>query len=225
MFSRIVLNRRFAAILTVASLAAVALAAASAVHGQGPAPTPPPASTATPSPNPLPPEPPPGLLENCGVPWPPDDVPTPTIASPSDLEVSLNAEELEVILTWQDNADNEICFGVVKTFPPEGPPSPAPVAIITPPDTTGTIDRGFPAQGLYCYQVFAGNADGLSAPSNEACVEVPASFVLPSPGSLPPTGGPPNGGGGFSWWPLVTAGAAVGVIAALWWRRRSVSRL
>ena len=208
------LNRQFAVLLIAVSVAAGAIAGSSAAYGYGLPEGPPPAPTANSSP-------PPGLLENCAIPWSPDYVSIPTIASPSDLEASLNTTDHEVLLTWRDNADNEICIAVVKTSPPGGPS--ASPAIIGPADTTDTEDRSFPMQGTYCYQVFAGNADGLSALSNEVCVEVPAGFV-PVPGSLPPTGGSPDGDSGFSWWPLALAGTLSGVVVALGWRRLQLNR-
>lgn len=215
LFSRLALSRQSAVLLIVVSLAAGAIAGSSAAYGHGPPEGPLTAPTADSSP-------PPGLLENCVLPWSPNYVSIPTIASPSDLEASLNVTDHEVLLTWRDNADNEICIAVVKTAPPGGPS--ASPAIIGPADTTDTEDRNFPVQGTYCYQLFAGNADGLSASSNEVCVEVPASFVQAVPGSLPPTGGSPNGDSGFSWWPLALAGSLSGVVVALGWRRLQLHR-
>ncbi len=114
-------------------------------------------------------------------PWSPDYISIPTIGLSSDLEVSLNATDDEILLIWRDNADNEICIAAVKISPPEGVS--ASLAIIGPTDTTDTEGRSFPVQGVYRYQVFAGDADGLSALSNKACVEVPVRFVMVAAGS------------------------------------------
>jgi hypothetical protein len=92
-----------------------------------------------------------------------------------------------VRLTWQDNADNESCFGVAKRIrgqlvgviglsPGLAGWATAPMSLEDMPDQIG----------LHCYQVYYGNAAGISY-SEEACVDVE---VLPVWRTATPTPGP-----------------------------------
>lgn len=130
----------------------------------------------------------------CLGPWQSDYAPSPTIAPPTDLRANLEIDERpRVRLTWEDNADNETCYGVVKHIPAEALPldsyDPASIILGAMPDSTSASDAGtFFAAGTYCYHIFAGSGYGRSAPSNTACVDVPAAAVAaPAPSPPPPS--------------------------------------
>jgi hypothetical protein len=98
-------------------------------------------------------------------------------AAPSDLRVGLvDDPELTsgfaVRLTWQDNANNETCFGVAKSIRGQHVGviglSPGLAGWATGPTSVEDIPDEI---GLHCYQVYYGNAAGLSH-SDEACVDV-----------------------------------------------------
>jgi len=82
---------------------------------------------------------------------------------------------------WQDNSDDETCFGMEKRLD-DGPwqwggPVPADV-------TSYTFGANF--RGRLCQRVYAGNEEGRSDYSDVACLDVPpppgAVFNCPSPG-------------------------------------------
>lgn len=145
-------------------------------------------------------------LMDCA-PWWPDYVPNPTIPPPTDLRAHLELDLRRVRLAWQDNAENETCYGVLKTFPPGaspvGGPDPMLMIVALANATQATDVSFFPAPGRYCYQVYAGNAAGRSALSNPACVEAPDELapvptLSPIPSLLPssPTAGVVSGAAG-----------------------------
>ncbi len=97
------------------------------------------------------------------------------------------ASGLTVRLTWRDNADNETCYGVAERVRGRL------VGVIgLSPGLAGWATRAMSLEdipdetGLHCYQVYYGNAAGLSY-SNEACVDVE---VLPVRQTATPTPGP-----------------------------------
>ena len=92
-----------------------------------------------------------------------------------------------VRLMWKDNADNETCFGVAERI--RGKLigviglSPGLAGWRTGPESVDYIPD---ETGVHCYQVYYGNAAGLSY-SDEACVNVK---VLPAPLELTPSPAP-----------------------------------
>jgi hypothetical protein len=113
-------------------------------------------------------------------------------AAPSDLRAGLvNDPELAsgfaVRLMWQDNADNETCFGVAERIRGQLVGviglSPGLAGWATGPKSVEDIPDEV---GLHCYQVYYGNAAGLSY-SNEACVNVEVLPVRLEPTPLPPS--------------------------------------
>lgn len=175
-----------------------------------PAPPPPPAQvTATPVATPLLATPVPPPMEpvlHCGP--EPRPTPLPDLLPPSDLDaqlVPLREYDFGVRLTWQDNSLDETCFGLQR----KGGESKDWVAVqFLLADTTEATDEVFYAPGLYCYRVYAGKAEGTSAPSNETCIEMPMATVPTPPAT--PVASPPIPSPS----PLVTPSAAVGQLAA-----------
>ena len=146
-----------------------------------------------------PPPPPPGAvtaLMHCA-PWQPDAVPTSTISPPTGLHAEVQVPERGVVrLSWQDNADTETCYALLRTLPPETALPPAlrtAVAVVSLPNATeATVFVASP--GPACFQVYAGNAAGRSALSNMVCVDplaAPAPPASPPPLPQPPANRPP----------------------------------
>lgn len=175
-----------------------------------PAPPPTPAQvTATPVATPplaTPVPPPMEPVLHCGP--EPRPTPLPDLLPPSDLDaqlVPLREYDFGVRLTWQDNSLDETCFGLQR----KGGESKDWVAVqFLLADTTEATDEVFYAPGLYCYRVYAGKAEGTSAPSNETCIEMPMATVPTPPAT--PVASPPIPSPS----PLVTPSAAVGQLAA-----------
>jgi len=174
------------------------LAGAATALGQSPTPTSV-ATTAPATPTPLvtpvgcgffaSPTPPTGLPPNPSAPGGP--------AVPTDLRAELVddpelASGFAVRLTWQDNADNETCFGVavrlqgalwgvIGLSPGLDGSTIGPMTLDYVPVFTGSL----------CYQVYYGNAAGQSY-SNEVCVNVEVVAVpkTATPTATPPTSAP-----------------------------------
>lgn len=130
-------------------------------------------------------------------------------AAPTDLSTTWgplpdNPQASGVLLTWQDNAEDEIC----QVMQRKGPGNEQwEDKIYVSANVESADSRDFEAPGEYCYRVFAANERGASV-SNEACVQVPEVTVhgLP-PGAPPPVyptlparsvtpAAPPASGGG-----------------------------
>ena len=176
-------------------LALALVVGAMAALAQSPTPTPLPtatASSATPTPFVTPvgcgffasPTPATGLPPNPSAPGSP--------AVPTDLRAELVddpelASGFAVHLTWQDNADNETCFGVAVRI--QG----ALIGVIglspgLDGSTTGpmTLKHVPVFTGPFCYQVYYGNGAGQSY-SNEACINVEVLPVWATATPMPPT--------------------------------------
>ena len=176
----------------VAGLVFALLAATTASLAESPTPTPTAeTSIATPTPVVTPvgcgffasPTPATGLPPNPSAPGAP--------AAPTDLRAELVSSPelvsgLAVRLTWQDNADNETCFGVAVRLhgallgvdglsPGVDGSTTGPVTFDYVPVLTGPL----------CYQVYYGNAVGQSY-SNEVCVDVEVLPVRLEPTPPPP---------------------------------------
>lgn len=108
--------------------------------------------------------------------------PLPDLLPPSNLDAQLITADgivSGVRLVWQDNSPDETCFGVQRKRGEEDDWRDSWSLMA---DTTEDTDRLFYAPGLYCYRVYAGNAEGTSAPSDETCIEVSvATMPTPSP--------------------------------------------
>lgn len=77
---------------------------------------------------------------------------------------------LVVLLSWQDNANNETGFLIERS---RGLTAPF-VGIATLPANAQTYyDWQVKSRRTYCYRVYAWNAAGTSAPSNTACLTIP----------------------------------------------------
>lgn len=137
-----------------------------------PSPTPSPTGSPTPTPTPTP-TPPPGVCGGevpVGAPGAPN-LPTELHASPaSGSDV---CEGFILRLRWEDQARNELCYGIERkvgeadwAYYQGGAPAD--------PSTTGTVGVEDVPQsvGLHCYRVYYGNEAGRSAYSEEACVLV-----------------------------------------------------
>lgn len=90
-----------------------------------------------------------------------------------------------VLLTWQDNAEDETCQVVQRKGP--GDVEWQDKAFLSA-NADSTDNRGFEALGEYCYRVFAANERGASV-SNDACVQVPEVTLREG---LPPGAPPPS---------------------------------
>ena len=135
-----------------------------------PTPTPTPTATATPTPSPTP------LSVTCGGEGPVGAPGAPN--APTGLHASLASgadvcEGFVVRLRWEDNARDELCYGVERKVGADdwafyqGGAS-------ADPSTTGTGGMEDVPQrvGPYCYRVYYGNEAGRSVYSDEACVLV-----------------------------------------------------
>ena len=182
------------AVVALAAIVVAGLLAASVALAQDVTPSPPPAATATP----MPPRvtatavatPPPGIptfpsLEpvlHCGL--GPSSTPPPDLLPPSNVDAQLITADgivSGVRLVWQDNSPNETCFGMERKG---GGREDWHSIWSVEANRTESTDEFFYAPGLYCYRVYAGNAEGTSAPSDETCIEVPvATMPTPSPGT------------------------------------------
>jgi hypothetical protein len=190
--------RLFLGVAILALMMVAGLAGAAVAIGQSPTPAP---TELAPTPTPFvtpvgcgffaSPTPVTGLPPNPSAPGAP--------AAPTDLRAELVSSPelvsgLAVRLAWQDNADNETCFGVAVRLHGAlwG------VIGLSPGldgSTTGpmTVDYVPVFAGPLCYQVYYGNAAGQSY-SNEICidVEVPpvwktATPTVPTPPAVTPT--------------------------------------
>jgi len=153
------------------------LVGATVALAQSPTPTPTATATATPTPTPVP------TLPGC----PPDVEPSPLApTAPTDMRIeALGAWDgyWRYSLQWQDNSDDETCFGLEKRLD-DGPwqwGGPLPAGV-----TGYVIDVNFP--GRLCERVYAGNQAGRSDYSNVACVDLPPPSTPPGgPTPTPPT--------------------------------------
>lgn len=138
-------------------------------------------AVATP-PLPTPAPPPIEPVAHCGP--EPRPIPLPDLIPPSGLDAQLVPREgivSGVHLVWQDNSADETCFGLQRKAGEEGVWLAVQFMLA---DSTEATDEVLYVPGLYCYRVYAGNAEGTSAPSDETCIEVPvATAPTPLPGA------------------------------------------
>ena len=125
--------------------------------------------------------------------------PDPAFATPADLTVRWgplpdNPQFSGALLSWHDNADNETCYIVERKGP--GTTDWDQVIIAPSANWEHTEDMNFVEPGYFCYRVFAGNPEGRSAYSNEACLQVPKATVVTAPPPGAPAAAFPNLGGG-----------------------------
>ena len=98
--------------------------------------------------------------------------PTPTPASappaaPSALRAHLDVDFPGIVLTWDDNSDNENIFRLDRS---EGLEDAWRGHMVTTTDEIRMLDS-FVVEGTrYCYRVLARNAAGMSAATNVACI-------------------------------------------------------
>jgi len=133
----------------------------------------------TPSPTPPGPNPYIGPLEPT-----PGGPPAPTNLTARWGPLPDNPQASGVLLTWQDNAEDETSQ-VVQRKDPGG--AEWQDKAYAPANYESTDDRGFEAPGEYCYRIFVVGGSGASV-SNETCVQVPEATVH----GLPPGAPPPN---------------------------------
>jgi len=146
-------------------------------------PTPAQATTPVATPPPFTPTPPPiEPVAHCGP--EPRPTPLPDLLPPSNLDAQLAPlweGVFGVRLVWQDNSPDETCFGLERKG---GEREDWVTVQLMLADSTEATDEVFYEPGLYCYRVYAGNAEGTSVSSNEACIEVPvATAPTPLPGA------------------------------------------
>jgi hypothetical protein len=154
------------------------LLAVSLAWAQGATPSPAPTVTATPTATPTPVPTLPGCF--------PGVAPSPLApTAPSNLRIdSLGVVDgyQRIVLSWDDNSENELCFGIEKKVD-DGPwewGAPIPANIT---EYVIDIDSG----GLFCHRVYAGSEAGRSDYPDEACIELAAPTPLPTPDQAPPT--------------------------------------
>ncbi len=95
-------------------------------------------------------------------------------ANPTSLTLVSQSSSVNAQLTWDDNASDETNFIVERRT---GNGSWSTVATL-PPNTTSHTDTGtFVAGSVYSFRVYAANATGSSALSNEVSVEPVAGFI------------------------------------------------
>jgi len=90
----------------------------------------------------------------------------------------------DYILNWQDNSDNEDGFGIERQASDGtwGPPDVS-EGLTVPTNITTYTDFSLGTENR-CFRVFAFNASGESARSNEACSDPPIVMVPNVPSSL-----------------------------------------
>jgi len=174
------------AVVALAAIVVAGLLAASVALAQDATPSPTPPATPTPvTPQPTATLTPVPTLPGCfpGV--------TPSSLAPAVL-TNLRIEYLGVfdgyrrlILKWDDNSVDEVCFGIEKKVD-DGPwewGTPIPANI-----TEYVIDIEF--GGLFCHRVYAGSEPGRSGYSDEACIELAAPTLSPTPAQATATAVP-----------------------------------
>lgn len=107
------------------------------------------------------------------------DVPPP----PANVTVSMNPND-DVLVTWQDNADNEERFRVERFSVLEEADTFVEIARLPAGSTTFTDTTTNPNQ-LYTYRLRASNADGISLESNLASIETPFDPTVLAPNITP----------------------------------------
>jgi hypothetical protein len=147
-----------------------------------------------------------------------------TLNRPDALTATLDVAAGRANLAISAAPEEATCFIVVRT--PSGT-NPVVfewnVAGVVAKQTVDPIP--FQYAGRYCYQVYFGDPEGLSQPSNERCLDVPTS-IAPAPEPTPTLASirPPNAGSGAArndlnqphgaggWWLLPIGLAASGML-------------
>lgn len=131
---------------------------------------------------------------HCIANWQPKFTPVAGIMPPSGLQAIVDVSESSLRLSWKDNATDETCYGFIAERQGDmveviGPVLATPVGhteAILPLVVSGITGlRPALAPGIWCFRAFAANAGGLSAYSNEVCVQITADMIRIA---LPPTG-------------------------------------
>ncbi len=150
-------------------------------------------------------------------------------AAPSSLQANVIQDALGILLTWQDNADNEDSYVVERST--AGANGPWQVVATLAPNSVNHADGGLTDGVTYWYRVAALNSAGASYSNvgfgTATDLPMPPTPVSPPPSvELPDAGGEAPGSNSAPWLALgvtlaVAAFAAAGVVTvALGVRRR-----
>src|SRR5262249_2356753 len=101
----------------------------------------------------------------------------PSLPAPPSNLVAVAQGASSVLLSWQDNSDNETGFKVERALPPNGQLGAFTQIAIVPAGTSSYVDATVSGSESYMYRVCATNSGGDSPPSNVASVTMPVGIL------------------------------------------------